>query len=46
MGMVMEIADEVAVLDNGKLIAEGPPDVVRSDSKVIEAYLKGKKANA
>ena len=41
MGMVMEIADEIAVLDNGGLIAVGRPDVVSSDPKVIEAYLKG-----
>lgn len=41
MGMVMEIADEVVVLDNGQLIAEGPPDTVKRDSKVIEAYMKG-----
>lgn len=38
MGMVMEIADEVAVLDNGELIAEGPPDIVKHDTGVIEAY--------
>lgn len=38
MGMMMEIADEVAVLNNGDLIAEGPPDVVKRDSGVIEAY--------
>ena len=43
MGMVMEIADEVVVFDNGHLIAEGPPDVVKRDSKVIEAYMKGKR---
>ena len=43
MGMVMEIADEVVVLDNGQLIAEGPPDAVKRDSKVIEAYMKGKR---
>jgi len=42
MGMVMEIADEVAVLDRGKLIAEGPPDVIRGDSRVIQAYMRGK----
>jgi branched-chain amino acid transport system ATP-binding protein len=41
MDMVMEIADEIAVLDNGELIAVGRPDVVSSDPKVIEAYLKG-----
>jgi len=46
MGMVMEIADEVVVLDNGNLIAEGPAEVVERDSKVIEVYLKGKQTNA
>ena len=44
--MVMEIADEVAVLHNGKLIAEGPPDVVSKNSQVIEAYLRGKESDA
>jgi branched-chain amino acid transport system ATP-binding protein len=46
MGMVMEIADEVAVLHNGELITEGPPDVVRNDPRVIEAYLQGRGINA
>jgi ABC-type branched-subunit amino acid transport system ATPase component len=46
MGMVMEIADEIAVLHNGELIAEGTPDAVRRNPQVIEAYLKGKKADA
>ena len=46
MGMVMEIADEVVVLDNGKLIAEGPAEAVERDSKVIEVYLKGRRVNA
>lgn len=38
MGMVMEVADEVAVLNNGELLAEGPPEVVKNDPGVIEAY--------
>ncbi len=46
MGMVMEIADEIAVLHNGKLIAEGTPDGVRRNPQVIEAYLKSKKTDA
>ena len=46
MGMVMEIADEIAVLDNGELIATGRPDAVSRDSKVIEAYLKGARVDA
>lgn len=46
MGMVMEIADEVVVLDHGKLIAEGPLDEVKRDPQVIEAYLKGKRVHA
>jgi ABC-type branched-subunit amino acid transport system ATPase component len=39
MGMVMEIADEIAVLHNGELIAEGTPDAVKKNPEVIEAYL-------
>lgn len=39
MGVVMDISDRVAVLDFGQRIAEGTPDEVRSNPKVIQAYL-------
>jgi ABC-type branched-subunit amino acid transport system ATPase component len=37
--MVMEIADEIAVLHNGELITEGTPEAVKRNPEVIEAYL-------
>jgi branched-chain amino acid transport system ATP-binding protein len=39
MGVVMDISDRVAVLDYGKKIADGPPDEVRTNQAVIDAYL-------
>jgi branched-chain amino acid transport system ATP-binding protein len=39
MGVVMDISDRVAVLDYGRKIADGPPDTVRANQAVIDAYL-------
>jgi branched-chain amino acid transport system ATP-binding protein len=39
MEVVMDIADRVAVLDWGRLIADGPPEQVRTEANVIRAYL-------
>ena len=39
MGVVMDISDNVVVLDYGKIIADGPPDDVRTNQAVIDAYL-------
>ena len=39
MSVVMDLADRVVVLDYGKQLADGTPDVVQKDQAVIDAYL-------
>ncbi|MCU0868279.1 MAG: ABC transporter ATP-binding protein [Burkholderiales bacterium] len=39
MGVVMDISDRVVVLDYGRKIGDGPPDEVRSNQAVVDAYL-------
>jgi ABC-type branched-subunit amino acid transport system ATPase component len=37
--LVLDLCDPVAVLSRGKVIAQGPPSIVRADPTVLEAYL-------
>lgn len=39
MKMIMEMCDRITVLDHGECIAVGPPEQIRADPAVIEAYL-------
>jgi branched-chain amino acid transport system ATP-binding protein len=39
MQMVADLADRLCVLESGRVIAEGPPDAVLRDPRVVEAYL-------
>ena len=45
MRVISEICDHVYVLDAGTVVAEGPPDVVQRDDKVLDLYLgRGRRA--
>ncbi len=39
MELIRELSDTVLVMDEGKLLAEGEPEKVLAEKRVIEAYL-------
>lgn len=41
MDFIMELADPIVVLDQGSVLMEGPPETVRTDDRVADAYLGG-----
>lgn len=39
LDLVMAVSDRIIVMDGGRIIAQGPPEAVRHDPAVVEAYL-------
>jgi ABC-type branched-subunit amino acid transport system ATPase component len=39
--LVMRLSDRVIAMESGRVLADGPPDVVRHDPLVVESYLGG-----
>jgi branched-chain amino acid transport system ATP-binding protein len=39
MSVVMSVCDRVHVVDHGETIAEGPPEAIQKDPRVLAAYL-------
>jgi len=46
MEFVMGLCDQVTVLDSGSVVASGPPEVIRTDPRVLDAYLGTEAADA
>jgi ABC-type branched-subunit amino acid transport system ATPase component len=39
VGLALSLCGRAIVLESGKILAEGPPDAIRADQRVIDAYL-------
>ena len=39
MNFVMDLADQIFVMDAGRVIAEGKPEEIQNNKKVLDAYL-------